>query len=194
MATRGCERVPTRCSSSAWENYPALHAFTHCGLHGRVPLRARELVPPDPWAHDRPVVGDRGRRPDPSTATVRLMYLRRHGPSARAFGVLRRRRADHTRQPELPAHAGCYDHRGDAGRIQTSSTRYAGPHSRHAGHVRAASAGAALSCGTARFAQMWRRARPPRKPRWVSTSSTRGRLSTSQLSRFTTSSVALRSN
>lgn len=84
---------------SVWEDYPALHAFTYRGLHGRF-LTAREnwFVPiPGPttalwWV-------DRGRLPDPGTATTRLLYLRRHGPSARAFTVLRRWRPDGTREP-----------------------------------------------------------------------------------------------
>ncbi|MFT4294479.1 MAG: DUF3291 domain-containing protein [Micropruina sp.] len=86
---------------SLWASYPDLHAFTYRGLHGRyLSARERWFVPlPGPttalWWLDGDV------RPDPDAALARLLQLRRHGPSARAFSVLRRWRPDGT--PEPPA-------------------------------------------------------------------------------------------
>jgi uncharacterized protein DUF3291 len=86
---------------SVWEDYPALHAFTYRGLHGRYfSARERWFVPmTGPTTALWWVDGD--DRPDPRTALARLVHLRRHGPSARAFTVLRRWRPDGS--PELTA-------------------------------------------------------------------------------------------
>jgi hypothetical protein len=75
---------------SVWADYESLHGFTYRGLHGR-------------WFSEReqwfePVRGHTtvlwwipaGQRPDAAEAGARLSYLRRWGPSPRAFPVLHR--------------------------------------------------------------------------------------------------------
>ncbi len=84
---------------SLWQDYPSLHAFTYRGLHGRY-LSARER-----WFVPLPGITTalwwvpHDERPDPATALGRLLYLRRHGPSAQAFTVLRRWRPDGSPEP-----------------------------------------------------------------------------------------------
>ncbi|GAB2456892.1 DUF3291 domain-containing protein [Jatrophihabitans fulvus] len=76
-------------SVSAWRDYAALHAFVYHSAHGRALLRRTawfESVPQPStalwWVRDAMPTADR--------ALARLTYLRRHGPSPRAFTLLRR--------------------------------------------------------------------------------------------------------
>ena len=75
---------------SVWQTYEQLHDFTYRTVH-RGLLRHRAIwfdqVPgPSTALWWVPV----GEEPTPEHALVRLQYLRRYGPSPRAFGVLRR--------------------------------------------------------------------------------------------------------
>ena len=79
---------------SLWEHYAALHAFTYRGEHGAlVRHRGRWYLPttgPTTALWWVPL----GERPSPEAALARLQYLRRHGPTSRAFTVRRRFRPD----------------------------------------------------------------------------------------------------
>lgn len=74
---------------SVWRDYRSLHEFAYRTAHGRLLLhRERWFLPtPQPstalwWVPD-------GERPGIEAALARLRYLRTHGPSARAFSLLR---------------------------------------------------------------------------------------------------------
>lgn len=84
---------------SLWQDYPSLHAFTYRGSHGRY-LTARERwFVPLPGTTTVLWWVPRDERPDPAAALARLLNLRRHGPSAQGFTVLRRWHPDGSVEP-----------------------------------------------------------------------------------------------
>jgi hypothetical protein len=79
---------------SVWESYEALHRFLYRSGHGDYTRRRRRWF--DPMAGPTTVLWwvDAGVRPSLDEAAARLDHLRRHGPSTRAFSLLRQFDAD----------------------------------------------------------------------------------------------------
>jgi heme-degrading monooxygenase HmoA len=75
---------------SVWESYEALHAFTYRSVHGRFARRRRRWF--EPIGGPTTVLWwiPSGGTPSLEDATRRLDHLRRHGPTPRAFSLLRR--------------------------------------------------------------------------------------------------------
>jgi hypothetical protein len=74
---------------SVWRDYPSLHDYVYRSAHGRVMLRREQWFLPTRqpstalwWVAD-------GERPDVEQALARLGHLRAHGPTDRAFTLLR---------------------------------------------------------------------------------------------------------
>ena len=84
---------------SVWRSYEDLHAYVYRSDHGRYVQRRAEWFEPLPspttalwWVPD-------GNRPTVEEGMARLGYLRRHGPSPRAFGLRHRYDADGRPEP-----------------------------------------------------------------------------------------------
>lgn len=91
---------------SVWRSYEDLHAYVYRTEHGGYVRRRAEWFEPLPspttalwWVPD-------GDRPTVEDALARLGYLRRYGPSPRAFGLRRRYDADGRPEPGLRGRAG----------------------------------------------------------------------------------------
>jgi hypothetical protein len=74
---------------SVWDSYEALHRFLYRSGHGAYTRRRRRWF--EPTAGPTTVLWwvDEGVEPSLEEATARLDHLRRHGPSPRAFSLLR---------------------------------------------------------------------------------------------------------
>jgi hypothetical protein len=75
---------------SVWSDYPSLHAFTYRGMHGQYLSERNRWFLPHGAPHTVLWWVPAGAHPTAEDAVRRLHYLRREGPTARAFTVLRR--------------------------------------------------------------------------------------------------------
>ncbi|MEV6608611.1 DUF3291 domain-containing protein [Kutzneria sp. NPDC051319] len=79
---------------SLWASYEHLHMFTYRSRHGHFVRRRTEWFTPLSGPTTALWWVPAAHRPTPSECLTRLEYLRRHGPSPRAFTVRRRFDAD----------------------------------------------------------------------------------------------------
>jgi hypothetical protein len=82
---------------SVWEDYESLHAFTYRGLHGRYLSDRARWFQPIPGPHTALWWVQAGTEPTVEEAVRHVLYLRRWGPSPRAFPVLHRYAPDGSR-------------------------------------------------------------------------------------------------
>jgi Domain of unknown function (DUF3291) len=75
---------------SLWESYESLHAFVYRSAHGAFVKRRAEWFLPTPQPSTALWWVAAGDRPTADEALDRLRYLRRWGPSPRAFSLRRR--------------------------------------------------------------------------------------------------------
>lgn len=75
---------------SVWQDYESLHDFTYRGLHGRYLTDRSRWFDPIQGSHTALWWVPAGTRPSADAAAAHLTYLRRWGPSPRAFTVLHR--------------------------------------------------------------------------------------------------------
>jgi Domain of unknown function (DUF3291) len=82
---------------SVWQDYESLHAFTYRGLHGHYLNDRARWFEPVTGTHTALWWVPAGNQPTAEDAVAHLRYLRRWGPSPRAFTVLHRYAADGSR-------------------------------------------------------------------------------------------------
>ena len=90
----GDDAEPVLVNLSVWASYAPLHEFVYRGAHaGYLRHRSRWF---EPVAQPAAVLWwvDDGAHPTAEAALLRLRYLQRHGPSARAFGMRQRFQPD----------------------------------------------------------------------------------------------------
>ncbi|MCR6483711.1 DUF3291 domain-containing protein [Amycolatopsis sp. OK19-0408] len=74
---------------SVWRDYRSLHQFVYRSAHGHALLRRREWFASTRQPATALWWVRRGVRPDVEQALARLRFLQDHGPSPRAFSLLR---------------------------------------------------------------------------------------------------------
>jgi hypothetical protein len=89
---------------SVWESYQDLHNFTYRSRHGHYLRRRATWFAPVPSPTTALWWVPAGQPPTPLEAVTRLNYLRRYGPSPKAFTV--RRRYDANGRIEAPSRRG----------------------------------------------------------------------------------------
>lgn len=74
---------------SLWTDYASLHAFTYRSRHGAMVRQRKRWFLPTPQPSTALWWAPAGERPTAEAALTRLNYLRKYGPSPRAFSLLR---------------------------------------------------------------------------------------------------------
>lgn len=74
---------------SVWRDYASMHEFTYRSPHGRMVMRRSEWFLPTPQPSTALWWVAGGHRPTVDEALTRLDFLRRYGPSPRAFSLRR---------------------------------------------------------------------------------------------------------
>ena len=86
VAREGCDLM---VNLSVWRDYASMHKFTYSSPHGRMVMRRSEWFLPTPRPSTALWWVAAGHRPTVEEALTRLEFLRRYGPSPRAFSLRR---------------------------------------------------------------------------------------------------------